>query len=214
MNRLKCDGLILDVDGTLWDSTGVCARSYSRVGAKINGPDFTVDPEFLKTLFGRPMSEIIEQVYGVTDPERIPALLEETTALQARMLDEEPPAPYPGVKEMFRSISRVCPVFIVSNCQAGYIEQFLAAAHVEDCVRDHLCPDDSGVLKAGNLQLIVQKHHLKHPVYVGDTALDEQSCREAGVPFIYAAYGFGTADAPDTVIHSMDELAGVLEFCL
>ena len=43
-------------------------------------------------------------------------------------------------------------------------------------------------------------------VYVGDTAGDMTAAHSAGLPFIHAAYGFGTADSPEYVISSFSEL--------
>ena len=47
-------------------------------------------------------------------------------------------------------------------------------------------------------------------MYVGDTRMDEQSAREAGCPFIHAAYGFGESEAPDAVISAPAELVGLI----
>lgn len=44
---------------------------------------------------------------------------------------------------------------------------------------------------------------------IGDTLGDEQAARTAGIPFIHAAYGFGTAAHPDATIHDIRELAEV-----
>ena len=57
------------------------------------------------------------------------------------------------------------------------------------------------------------RNHLQHPVYVGDTMGDANAAREAGIPFIWASYGFG--DVPQArraaKIQSVTELAGLLE---
>ena len=45
---------------------------------------------------------------------------------------------------------------------------------------------------------------------MGDTEADEAACRDAGVPFVHAAYGFGTAHAPFAVVRAPAELPGVL----
>ena len=63
--------------------------------------------------------------------------------------------------------------------------------------------------KAQNIRLICERNGLKAPVYVGDTVWDAEACEEAGVPFIYAAYGLG--ELTDTtracrVIRSFPEL--------
>ena len=53
------------------------------------------------------------------------------------------------------------------------------------------------------------RNGLKHPVYVGDTAMDQASATKAGVPFVHAAYGFGQAPGAPAV-HSPQELPGLL----
>ena len=46
---------------------------------------------------------------------------------------------------------------------------------------------------------------------MGDTRQDETSAREAGVPFIYASYGFGKAEEADAVIKALGELPRALK---
>ena len=118
---------------------------------------------------------------------------------------------YPGTAEMLASLAADRPLFIVSNCLDGYIECFLQSSGFGGFFRDWACEGSTGLRKAGNIALIARRNGLRAPVYVGDTALDEQSAREAGVPFIHAAYGFGTAKAPDAVIASPAELAALIE---
>ena len=43
--------------------------------------------------------------------------------------------------------------------------------------------------------ILMEKNGLKSPVYVGDTQGDADACKAAGIPFIFAEYGFG--DVPD-----------------
>ena len=55
--------------------------------------------------------------------------------------------------------------------------------------------------KGENIRLIMERNQIKDAVYVGDTAGDAQACRLAGVPMIYAAYGFGNVEG-DYLTHS------------
>lgn len=86
-------------------------------------------------------------------------------------------------------------VFIVSNCQSGYIELFLKKTGLAPYVTDTECFGDTGMKKAENIRLVVARNGLQQPVYVGDTKGDEEAAHEAGVPFVHAAYGFGRARA-------------------
>mgnify|MGYP000700414525 CR=1 FL=1 len=47
---------------------------------------------------------------------------------------------------------------------------------------------------------LMEKNNLTSPVYVGDTQGDADSCKKAGIPFIFAEYGFGEVPKPDARI--------------
>ena len=46
---------------------------------------------------------------------------------------------------------------------------------------------------------------------MGDTQGDKDASAEAGVPFIFARYGFGTTDDWDEVADSFEQLAELVE---
>lgn len=207
------DGIIFDVDGTLWDCTEVVAAGWSRLFA--GEPDLkglTVTGSDLKKLFGKPLEEIGAILFRGLDPRRQAELLQKCYLAENAALEADPPALYEGMERVIRTLCPHLPLFIVSNCQAGYIEQFLKASGLGPCITDHLCPGDTGELKAANIRTMVERHHLKQACYIGDTALDCASSREAGVSFIFAAYGFGQADHPDAVITRPLDLLQLLKF--
>ena len=41
---------------------------------------------------------------------------------------------------------------------------------------------------------MVARNGMKHPLYIGDTQGDYNAASAAGVPFLHAAYGFGSID--------------------
>ena len=57
--------------------------------------------------------------------------------------------------------------------------------------------------------MVAGRNHLDKGVYVGDIQGDYDATRLAGLPFIHAAYGFGTIDAEVPRIHSLEELIEV-----
>ena len=40
----------------------------------------------------------------------------------------------------------------------------------------------------------MKEHHIENCVYIGDTQGDYEATLEAGIPFIWASYGFGTPE--------------------
>ena len=68
----------------------------------------------------------------------------------------------------------------------------------------HQCYGTKSLPKADNIRDIVNDHNLTAPVYVGDTMGDYSAAKQAGVPFIFAAYGFGVVEE--------DQVATISEF--
>ena len=68
------------------------------------------------------------------------------------------------------------------------------------------CFGNKGLPKGDNIRMVVQRNHLDRCIYVGDTSMDQEAAALAGVPFVHAAYGYGSADAPEGSIDSMEQL--------
>ena len=169
------DSIIFDVDGTLWDSTGIVAEAWSDYLIHTEHMDTDVSSARLMGLFGQLLPDIAKALF--------PELPE---AEQLRIIEET-----------LKILSSRFPLFIVSNCQAGYIEVFLKSTGFGHYFKGHLCPGDTGMAKAENIMKIREDNNLSDPVYIGDTIGDFNACRKAGVPFIFAEYGFGQVDKPD-----------------
>ncbi len=111
---------------------------------------------------------------------------------------------------MLAELSRQSALFVVSNCQDGYIQAFFAGTGLGKYFTGFECAGRTGRPKGENIALVVKQYGLKRPVYVGDTMLDCVSAREAGVPFVHAAYGFGKVEGVPAVGRLAD-LPEVLE---
>ena len=205
------DGIIFDVDGTLWDSTPVVEKAWNDA-LKDNGyGDISVTADQLKGLFGLPMPDIINAIMPGVPQEEQDAFAPKCYSYEHEYLEREAGRVYPGILETMRELAKTHKVFIVSNCQAGYIELFLRKTGVSDAVTDHVCLGDNDLLKADNIRLIVDKYNLKNAVYIGDIQGDANSSYEAGVEFIHAAYGFGKVDRCYAAVNEPSELIDVIE---
>ena len=191
------DGIIFDVDGTLWNSTTVVEKAWNEA-LKDNGyGNYSVTAGQLQGLFGKPMPEIIEAIMPGVPLEEREAFAPKCYAYEHDYLTGEPGIMYPKILKTIRELAKTHRIFIVSNCQAGYIELFLSWSHIDDVITDHVCLGDNNLLKADNIRYIVRKHGLKDPVYIGDIQGDADASKAAGVKFIHAAYGFGKVKEED-----------------
>ena len=64
----------------------------------------------------------------------------------------------------------------------------------------------TGMSKGENNKLIMKRNNINTAVYVGDTIKDKESADVAGIPFIFARYGFGQVDEYDYVIDEFEDL--------
>lgn len=66
------DGIIFDVDGTLWDSTDSVAESWNLAIRENSTLDLTIDGEILQGLFGKTMTEIADALFpSLSEKERM-----------------------------------------------------------------------------------------------------------------------------------------------
>ena len=88
---------------------------------------------------------------------------------------------------------------------------FLEYYKLKDLLTDFECAGSSPLSKGENIKLVVNRNGFEKAIYVGDTKSDENASKEAGLPFVYASYGFGKVDEYDDVINSFEEIKAVAE---
>ncbi|MEE1113778.1 MAG: HAD family hydrolase [Eubacterium sp.] len=211
MNKNKrFDSIIFDVDGTLWDSTDVVADGWNSVFSAEPDVHTSVTGAILHAEFGRPLEVIAADLLPYLSEERRAVILRHLYRAEDEWLARYNPAPYEGVADTIRALAKDIPLYIVSNCQEGYIERFLSCTGLGEYFEDHLCPGDTGLFKADNIRTIVERHGLLRPAYVGDTEGDRSASMDAGVSFIWASYGFSEKVDADLSIRSIRELPDLL----
>lgn len=194
------DGIIFDVDGTLWDSTDSVAESWNLAIKENTHMESNLTGENLKSLFGKTMDEIFASLlpsFPKEEQMRIGCLCYD---YENKLLASKPGILYNGVTETLEALSKTTNLYIVSNCQCGYIEILLKTTGLGKFIKDHLCFGETLTPKSQTILKLMERNGMKSAVYVGDTKGDYDSCTEAGIPFIFAEYGFGSVpDAPHRI---------------
>ena len=210
-------GVIFDMDGTVWDSSEGVAKAWT---VKIHEAGFTdksVTKEDIQSVMGKPMDVIADTIFTYTEkgPQR-DALRASCENYENEYLTENGGILYDGILETWAKLKEMgYHVYIVSNCQAGYIESFLTYYKIpygtpEDLVEDIDCYGNNFLQKDENIRLIAERNGLTAACYVGDIQSDYDATVKAGFPFIHAKYGFGTINAEVPFINSFDELIKVV----
>lgn len=206
------NNIIFDVDGTLWDTTEVVAKGWNKAISEIGGTTAHITASILKKEFGKPMDEIADDLFFDADDEKRKLLLEKCCEYEQEVLIENTDnLLFPDVKQTLKKLSERCRLFIVSNCQSGYIELFMKKAGIEEYIMDYECFGDTGKSKGENIRLIMERNRIDDAVYVGDTQGDYEAAVFAGIPFIFAKYGFGNPENYDYAINGIKELLDLQE---
>lgn len=203
------DAILFDLDGTLWDAVPEIALCWNQAisAAGVDRPPLTV--EEVRACMGMQIADIAARRLPGLTWERQKEVIAECCRVENEYLALHGASVYPGAEAVLKELSGSCRLFVVSNCQDGYIQAFFAGSGLGKYFTDFESAGHTGRPKAENIALVVEKHGLKNPVYVGDTALDAKSAAQAGVPFIHANYGFGQVeDAPQLeALADLPELA-------
>ena len=192
---MKYESLILDIDGTLWDSRALVAQGYNLQLTAEGLSRYFVDAERLKPLFGKVMTEIADAIFPDLPENSRYALMERCMERENRFLHENECAiGYPGVAEALSCLAERHRLFIVSNSQCGYPELCMDKLGIRQLIGGHLCFGDTGTPKGETIRVLMERHDITSAVYIGDTQGDADAARDAGIPFVWASYGFGTPD--------------------
>lgn len=201
------DSIIFDLDGTIWDpiDTVLLAwnsylKEHPQVHRELTRKDF-------EGTMGLQMQEIGLKLFPYLSEDVREQVIRSCCEVEEDYLEKHGGSLFPQVETVLRNLSNAYKLYIVSNCQDGYIESFYAYHKLEKYFQDFENPGRTGLSKGENIQLIVERNQLTSPIYVGDTEGDRKAARYARIPFIYAQYGFGEVSESDDVIRAFSELS-------
>nr|WP_324609431.1 HAD family hydrolase [Massilibacillus massiliensis] len=203
---------MFDVDGTLWDTTEVVAGAWNKAISEVGGTKAVVSAAVLKKEFGKTMRVIADNLFYDAD-ETTKKLLMEKCCIHEHEFIEENTANllFSDVVETIKKLSETHRLFIVSNCQAGYIELFMKKAGIEDYIEDWECFGNTGKGKGDNITCLMKRNKLTDAVYVGDTQGDYEATQIAQIPFIFVKYGFGHVKDCERSIDTITDLLSLAE---
>ncbi|CDM67993.1 HAD family phosphatase [Clostridium bornimense] len=203
---MNIDSIIFDLDGTLWNSIeGVCSawKTVLDTYPEINR---VITPKDMESCMGLTVDTIRKKLFPDLDEDMQIQIMKECCDSEKIYLGKHGGKLYPNLECTLKKLSKKYKLFIVSNCQDGYIQCFFEAHNLEKYFIDIECSGSTGLSKGENNKLIIERNHLQNPVYVGDTIGDRESAIIANIPFIYARYGFGDVDDYDYVIDNFEEI--------
>lgn len=201
-------GMIFDMDGTLWDSAENVAMSWNEAILESGISQKVLTAKDIQNVMGKTMDVIGEILFPEIEPQKRAGLLEDCYLRENDYLRIHGGILYEKVEETLAVLRETYHLYIVSNCQKGYIEAFLDHYGFWDYFEDVECYGNTLLQKGDNIRLVVERNRLDRSVYIGDIQGDYDASRAAGIGFIHASYGFGTISVQVPVIEKFAELAG------
>ena len=199
-------GVLFDLDGTLWDSAEGVAAAWNEALALLERPE-RVTEEMVHSVMGKTMDVIARGMFPKETPAEADRLMAVCLDRENRYLEQHGGRLYEGLEETLAKLKEQGFFLgIVSNCQEGYIEAFLSYHGLEKYFDDTECFGHTLDGKGKNIRRVVDRNGLDPALYVGDTRGDYDAAEEAGIPFLHAAYGFGTVPEGTPLIRDFREL--------
>ena len=200
--------VIFDMDGTLWDSVDEIVESWNKTC-----PEMHIRREQLIGLMGKTMDCFARELLPEYEMDQAMEIIHACERDENEYLRHVGATLYGDVRKVFERLRGMgYEIGIVSNCQAGYIEVFLEYYHLGDLVADIECYGNTQQQKDVNLKALIERNHYETYYYLGDTQGDYNACQKAGVPFLFAAYGFGRVDAKVPQVESLEQLPEVMKY--
>ena len=183
---MKKIDLIFDLDGTLWDATKTICLAWQEI---LNNYK-TVSLEEIKSVMGKTGTEIMSLLFPELDNNLQQELLHKMEQNELVWISKIGASLYNQVEETIKELSKEYNLYIVSNCQQGYIESFLNYYKLNDYFKDIECNGNTNQNKSYNIKLIMERNNINNAVYIGDTYKDYLSSKDNNIPFIFSSYGF------------------------
>ena len=198
--------IIFDLDGTLWDSTQTILKAWKDVFSINNILNITDDD--IKSILGLTEKDIVTWLIDKYNLEEREAtdILKKCQNHELKLISQYGGILYKGVQQTLSELSKKYNMYIVSNCQSGYIEAFLKFYKFSKYFKDFECAGNTKTEKSVNIMNVMKRNNIKKAIFVGDTQGDFKAANDNNLIFAYASYGFGDVKDYDYILYSFTDL--------
>ena len=200
-------GIIFDIDGTIWDATVEVTYAWNLALREVEEFNIQIDISDMMSFMGITAYDIGEKMLPASlSHKRKREIVDSCLAMQSIYQRTHHSPTYENAIPTIRELSKKYNIYIVSNCPHGYIDNLFLQTGLSDVISDYEYHGRTGLPKSGSIKVLMERNSIDKAVYLGDTDGDYRACKEAGIPFIHAAYGYGNPHEPTPSISSFNEL--------
>lgn len=201
--------ILFDMDGTLWNTADITYKVANEVGDKYL-ECIHIPKETIEYCMGCNKEEVAKNYMPYLDKEKREYISDEIMASVSKYLNKKGGNVYPGVLDTIKELSKNYELGIVTNNISEYAASFARTTNTEEYFKYLYGAASFNISKGEVIKKIIEDNNLKDVIYVGDTKMDMEAARVAGVPFIYAKYGFGEVTEYDGIIHEFKDILEIV----
>lgn len=207
---MSCKGILFDLDGTLWDSAPVVTDSWMDYIQKNTDLPHRCTVSDMRGYMGKTFEQIAAEFLPDLPKAERDGLLKTLFAYEREYMPPREIPLFPDEESVIRQLAKEYKLAIVSNCDYGYIDVYLDKCGFPELFADYQYFDGLTRSKGENIIRVMKRNDIDSCIYIGDTQGDADSAKEAGVPFIHAAFGYGTVRFCDASAGLFSELPGLV----
>jgi phosphoglycolate phosphatase len=196
LTRVSC--VLFDLDGTLVDSAPGITTCLSTTIQRFGGP--ALEPGSLTSFVGPPVAETLGMLTGL-GPDRIGEAIDFYRALYLEQgLGRS--TVYRGIPALIGMLRELGVALAVATSKRESHARALLELHCLDSsfsVISGAAPDESGAGKRAVVESAVRRlaergDDASAPVLIGDRSFDVEGALAAGIPAVFAGWGYGGTD--------------------
>ena len=134
------DAILFDLDGTLWDAVPVVFSVVGDLAEQYGLPPLNITLSTFYGYMGLQSWDILKLCFPCVDDTVLKKLMEDYCVGLYQYLKNGGAVLYDGVEETLHTLSGRYQLFLVSNCDAEYLEGFWDLFHLKSyfkmCIRD------------------------------------------------------------------------------
>lgn len=184
------NGVIFDLDGTLWEVIDSTLKSANIIANKYNLKE--IDKDTVCKGFGLNKEESAKLYFPYIELNESIKFMDEISMTNIENLKNNGGNIYPNVKEVLKILTDKYDLYIVSNtAEIEYIRAFLKSANVDKYFKEYIAASSLNISKKDAIKKVICDNKIEKAVYIGDTKIDMEAAYANNIPFVHAKYGFG-----------------------
>lgn len=197
--------LVFDFDGTIHQTHIIYERAMAK---SLEDEKISAENIDLRSLIGESPEEAWK-IIGLTDDEKIKALVQKTGDLMEAFMEKEGRL-YDNAADTLTYLKKKYPMILLSNCRASYMKKARKVYGLDKYFDKFLVGEDFAYQEKYK---ILKNLNLGEFISIGDRIGDIEAASKNSQKSIFASYGYGgnyEGDGADIRIEKIEELRGIL----